>query len=194
MRGWRIFLIQVREKLNMYFMKWVAGTCFQSTRSAATELIHSCYRKGPTSRCSDVYSPRTHMRGESSLCVRVSICQAKCTHLDPPPPSRCYVLGTSLALLWRWTPMETGFLSLIPCDLLFIKIKLCVRKHNLFLPWCGCCSTSPLSCISACLCLPCAVCQASTAHSWRLHLRQGVTPKKHFFMIIYLNVLKKRCE
>ena len=45
---------------------------------------------------------------------------------------RCCVAGTSLARLCRWTLMETGFLSFILCDLLFIKIKLCVRKHNLY--------------------------------------------------------------
>lgn len=172
------FLIKVRDKLNRYLMKWVIGS--ESTRSAATELIHSYYSKDiRTSHSSDVYLLRMHVRGESScVCARLSV--KLNAHIFSPPPSRCYVPGTSLVLLWRWTPMETGFLSLIPCDLLFIKIKLCVRKHNLFLPWCGYCSTSPLSCISACLCLPCAVCRAGTAHSWRLHLRQGVTPKKNF--------------
>lgn len=45
--------------------------------------------------------------------------------------------------------METGFLSFIPCDLMFIKIKLSVRKHNLFLLCYIYCSASFLSCSSA---------------------------------------------
>lgn len=81
-------------------------------------------------------------------CARLSV-KLNANVFPSSPLSRCYVPSTSLAQLWRWTPMERGFLSLIPCDLLFIKLKLCVRKHNLFPPWCGYCSTSPLSCISA---------------------------------------------
>lgn len=78
---------------------------------------------------------------------------------------RCSVPSTSLLVqLRRWMLMETGGLSFILCDLLFIKIKLCVRRHHLYVLRSGYCSTSSLSCISACPCLSCTLCQANSAH------------------------------
>lgn len=79
--------------------------------------------------------------------------------------------------------METGFLSLILCDLLFIKIKLSVRKHNLFVLWYSYCSTSSLSCINARLCLSYRVCQANSAQS--ADLTATFVPKfsqRHWFL------------
>lgn len=108
-----------------------------------------------------------------SMHVFWSVClyQTKCTH----PPLPVQVPDTSLAELWRWMSMETGFLSLILCDLLFIKIKLCVRKHNLFMLWYSYCSTSSLSCINARLCLSYRVRQANSAHF--AHLTATFVPK-----------------
>lgn len=97
-----------------------------------------------------------------SMHVFWSVClyQTKCTR----PPLPVQVPDTSLAELWRWMSMETGFLSLILCDLLFIKIKLCVRKHNLFMLRYSYCSTSSLSCINARLCLSYRLRLANSAH------------------------------
>lgn len=141
----------------------------------------------PTSYCYVYSTPACTLSG---LCRRASTCQAKRTHLPPP----VQVPGTSLAPLWRWTPMETGFLSLIPCDLLFIKVKLCVRKHNWFPPWRGYCSTSPLSCISARLCLPRAARRARSRSLLTATFASRGSAQGASLTVVRLDALKKRCD
>lgn len=126
--------------------------------------------------CTSNHPPCIH-----SMHVFWSVClyQTKCTR----PPLPVQVPDTSLAELWRWMSMETGFLSLILCDLLFIKIKLCVRKHNLFMLWYSYCSTSSLSCINARLCLSYRLRLANSAHF--AHLTATFVPKffsRHWFL------------
>lgn len=91
-----------------------------------------------------------------------------CAGVRPAAVSRCEQ-SASLILLWRWCGCRQASWAPLFVDLLFIKIKLSARKHNLFVPWYSSRSAGTLLCSLACLCLSFKMeFRASSSHSAHL--------------------------